>query len=164
MKQSQLFGLTKSSYCIFCKIVRKEEPSHIIFENEIMMVFLDNKPLFSGHCLLIPKTHFDDFDKLPLELVSALFSFSQVLSKAIQASLGAHGTFIAVNNKVSQSVPHVHIHIVPRRFKDGLKGFFWPRNSYQSIDHLNHVKTLIKNQLDGYLDKSHPSTNDINKG
>ena len=147
MKQSQLFGMTKNTYCPFCKIVRKEEPAYIVFENSQFLAFLDKKPLFPGHCLLIPKDHVENFDKLSKELISPIFEFSQVLSKAVERSMKAHGTFIAINNKISQSVPHVHIHIVPRRPKDGLKGFFWPRNSYQSDDHVKQVQQLIIDEL-----------------
>ena len=147
MKQSQLFGLTKSTYCSFCKIVRKEEPAYIVFENNQFVVFLDKKPLFPGHCLLIPKGHVENFDKLSKELIGPLFEFSQVLSKAVERSMKALGTFIAINNKISQSVPHVHIHIVPRRPKDGLKGFFWPRNSYQTSEQIEQVQKLIIDEL-----------------
>ncbi len=147
MKQSHLLGLTKSTYCPFCKIIRREEPAHIIFENEHILVFLDKKPLFTGHCLLIPKNHIENFDKLPLDLLRSLFEFSQILSKAVENSMKANGTFIAINNKVSQSVPHVHIHIVPRRPKDGLKGFFWPRTHYISDEHMENVQKLISTEI-----------------
>lgn len=155
MKQSQLFGLTKSTYCIFCKIARKEEPAFIVFENDQFIAFLDKKPLFPGHSLLIPKAHIENFDKLPKELIGNYFDLSQVLSKAIEHSMNAHGTFIAINNKVSQSVPHLHIHIVPRRHKDGLKGFFWPRNPYLSPEHMKQVQQAITNSLNQFFqDKS----------
>lgn len=147
MKQAKLFGLTNSKYCIFCKIVRKEEPATIVYENEFLIAFLDTKPLFSGHCLLIPKAHIEDFNHLPSNSITPLFEFSQILSKAIENSLKANGTFIAINNKVSQSVPHLHIHVIPRKFKDGLKGFFWPRNQYQSTEEIKIIQNLIHKEI-----------------
>lgn len=151
MKQSQLLGLTKSTYCIFCKIVRKEEPAFIVFENKHFIAFLDKKPLFPGHCLLIPKEHVENFDKLPKEQIGRIFEISQKLSRAVELSMNAQGTFIAINNKISQSVPHLHIHIVPRRHKDGLKGFFWPRISYQSIEQIKFVQEKISKTINSLL-------------
>ena len=154
MKQSNLFGLTKSTYCIFCKISRKEEPASIIFENDQFISFLDKKPLFPGHCLLIPKTHIENFDKLPKDQIGKFFELSQVLSKAVENSMKAHGTFIANNNKLSQSDPHIQIHVDPRRPKDGLKGFFWPRNSYLSTEHMKQVQEIISRTFDRLLDST----------
>lgn len=159
MKQGHLLGLTSSTYCTFCKIIRKEESSYIVFENEQFIAFLDKKPLFPGHCLLVPKGHIENFDKLPHDQIAPLFEFSQVLSKAIETSMHAHGTFIAINNKVSQSVPHLHVHVSPRRFKDGLKGFFWPRNPYQSAEHMAHTQTMIVQELQKLLSKNEDSIN-----
>lgn len=147
MKQARLFGLTDSKYCIFCKIARKEESATIVFEDTDLVAFLDTKPVFNGHCLLIPKEHCENFDKFPPKMIAHFFEFSQVLSKAIENSLGANGTFIAINNKVSQSVPHFHLHVIPRRYKDGLKGFFWPRRTYQSMDEIKHIQQLIHNEI-----------------
>ncbi len=147
MKQGYLLGLTNSTYCTFCKIVRKEEPAFIVFENEQFIVFLDNKPIFPGHCLLIPKNHIENFDKLPKDQIGEFFELSQKLSKAVELSMNAQGTFIAINNKISQSIPHLHIHVVPRRHKDGLKGFFWPRNSYQSIEQIKLIQEAISKTM-----------------
>lgn len=151
MKQAHLLGLTDEKYCPFCKIVRKEAMAHIVYENENFLVFLDTKPLFYGHCLLIPKNHVENFHKLSPEKIPELFQLTQVLSKAIEESMNAEGTFIAINNKVSQSVPHLHIHISPRRFKDGLKGFFWPRHPYLSNEQMVQVKENISTALKKYL-------------
>jgi len=104
----------------------------IVFENEYALGFLDHRPLFPGHCLLIPKTHYETLSDLPGDMIGPLFSAVQRLGRAVEAGMQAEGTFVAINNRVSQSVPHLHVHIVPRRKKDGLKGFFWPRRPYES--------------------------------
>ncbi len=108
------------------------------------MAFLDHRPLFPGHCLLVPKLHFETLLDLPKEQIGTLFENAQVLAYAVEMALNAEGTFVAINNRVSQSVPHLHIHVVPRRRKDGLKGFFWPRNKYQSEDEMEAVQTAIR--------------------
>ena len=95
------------------------------------MAFLDHRPLFFGHTLLIPRLHFETLPDLPGELVSPLFTAAQLLSRAVEAAMKAQGTFIAINNKVSQSVPHLHVHVIPRSRKDGMRGFFWPRHQYK---------------------------------
>ncbi len=117
--------------CAFCKIVRGEVPNCTVFEDEASLAFLDHRPLFPGHCLLIPRQHFETLLDLPASLITALFLNAQLLARAVELALGAEGSFVAVNNRVSQSVPHFHIHVVPRRKKDGLKGFFWPRQKYK---------------------------------
>jgi histidine triad (HIT) family protein len=113
--------------CVFCRIVRGVVDADIIAEDEASIAFLDHRPLFLGHTLLVPKGHYETLPDLPLDLLQPLFASAQFLVRAVEQGTGADGTFMAVNNRVSQSVPHVHIHIVPRRFHDGLKGFFWPR-------------------------------------
>jgi histidine triad (HIT) family protein len=130
--------------CLFCGIVRKEVDASIVFEDDISLVFLDHRPLFPGHCLLVPKTHFETLSDLPVELVGPLFTKLQLLTRAVELAVEAEGSFVAMNNRVSQSVPHLHVHIVPRRKKDGLKGFFWPRNKYESTAHLGEVQASIK--------------------
>lgn len=107
-------------------------PAVSVFEDEISIAFLDHRPLFPGHCLLVPRLHYETLGDLPPELVGPFFSGVQLLARAVERALNAEGTFVAMNNRVSQSVPHLHAHIVPRRRKDGLKGFFWPRNKYES--------------------------------
>ncbi len=118
--------------CPFCQIIRGEAQGHIVFEDDVSLAFLDRRPLFPGHCLLIPRVHYSTLVDLPTELVGPLFTAAQLLAQAVEQGLSAEGTFVAINNRVSQSVPHLHIHIVPRRKKDGLKGFFWPRQKYES--------------------------------
>jgi histidine triad (HIT) family protein len=94
------------------------------------MAFLDVRPVFPGHVLLIPRKHHETMMDLPPELGCRLFARAQLLARAVERAMAAQGVFVAINNRVSQSVPHVHIHLVPRRFKDGLRGFFWPRTKY----------------------------------
>ncbi|MFW9930299.1 MAG: HIT family protein, partial [Candidatus Thorarchaeota archaeon] len=133
-KQTTLLGISSNKYCPFCKIIRKEIQGYIVYENKDIVTFLDHNPLFWGHCLLVPRKHFETFRDLPQNLTGSLFGAVQMVSQAVEVGLKANGTFIAINNKVSQSVPHFHVHIVPRRYKDGLKGFFWPRIPYRNQD------------------------------
>jgi histidine triad (HIT) family protein len=117
--------------CAFCRIISGEETASIVFEDSISLAFLDRRPLFPGHCLLIPKQHVVTLADLPAPLVGPLFQNAQLLEQAIEEGLPADGTFVAINNRVSQSVPHLHIHLVPRHRDDGLRGFFWPRQRYK---------------------------------
>jgi histidine triad (HIT) family protein len=117
--------------CKFCDIAAGRLPAEIVFEDADSLAFLDIRPLFPGHMLLIPRNHYDTLTDLPSPLVKPLFENARLLSQAAETGLAADGSFVAINNRVSQSVPHLHVHIVPRRRKDGLKGFFWPRQAYQ---------------------------------
>lgn len=130
--------------CVFCQIVAGQTSAAIVFDSDTTLAFLDRRPLFPGHVLLIPKAHISTLPDLPDELVKPLFLNAQLLCRAVELSMQAEGTFLAINNKVSQSVPHLHIHIVPRRRKDGLKGFFWPRNPYVDEQHLREVQKRIR--------------------
>jgi len=121
----------KDEPCLFCKIVSRELEAKIIFEDEISIAFLDVRPLFPGHVLLIPKAHYATLSDLPAALIGPFFSNAQMLARRVQQAMKAEGTFVAMNNVVSQSVPHLHVHIVPRKRSDGLRGFFWPRRPYQ---------------------------------
>jgi histidine triad (HIT) family protein len=118
--------------CIFCEIASGNAPAAIVHRDERFCAFLDARPVFKGHVLVIPVTHFADFSALPQPLVGPLFERVQQVSTAVQKGLECDGAFIATNEKVSQSVPHLHVHVVPRRKKDGLRGFFWPRTKYES--------------------------------
>jgi histidine triad (HIT) family protein len=129
--------------CLFCRIVSGEVPATIVFDDDNSVAFLDHRPLFHGHTLLVPRVHVETLGELPVSLVGPFFKTAQLLSRAIEPALGAEGTFVAMNNRVSQSVPHLHVHVVPRRRKDGLKGFFWPRTKYKSDDEMLAVKKLI---------------------
>lgn len=130
--------------CLFCGIVKGEVSAALIFEDEISVAFLDHRPLFPGHCLLVPRKHFETLTDLPRELVGPFFQDAQLLTRAVEFALQAEGSFVAMNNRVSQSVPHFHVHIVPRRRKDGLKGFFWPRNKYGGEGEMLEVQKSIR--------------------
>jgi histidine triad (HIT) family protein len=130
--------------CLFCKIINGQIASHIVFEDEVSLAFLDHRPLFAGHCLLVPKTHHQTLTDLPATLIAPLFTNAQLLAKAVEQGLEAEGTFVAMNNRVSQSVPHSHIHIVPRRKGDGLKGFFWPRHPYEDAQAMANVQEVLR--------------------
>jgi histidine triad (HIT) family protein len=117
--------------CAFCSIARGETPVEIVFEDEVSLAFLDFRPLFPGHSLLIPREHHETLADLPDDLVAPYFKNARLLSVAIRDAMGAQGSFVAINNVVSQSVPHLHVHVVPRVRKDGLRGFFWPRHKYE---------------------------------
>ncbi len=123
---------TSFKHCPFCKVVSGEQLASVVFSDDISIAFLDHRPLFPGHCLLIPKSHYETLSDLPGELVGPIFKNVQLLARAVELACDAEGSFVAMNNRVSQSVPHLHVHIVPRRKKDGLKGFFWPRHKYES--------------------------------
>jgi len=130
--------------CLFCKIAASEVRACLVFEDEVSLAFLDHRPVFPGHCLLIPKAHFETLTDLPEDLIGPFFKNVQLLSRAVESAMEAHGTFVAMNNRVSQSVPHLHTHIVPRRRKDGLKGFFWPRQPYKSEEEAESVQEKIR--------------------
>jgi histidine triad (HIT) family protein len=140
-------GNATNMSCTFCAIVRGETPANVVFEDEVSIAFLDHRPLFPGHCILIPKAHYQTFVDLPTDLITPLFANAQLLAKGVEQAMEAEGTFVAINNRVSQSVPHFHIHIVPRRRKDGLKGFFWPRQLYKDKDAILAVQGLLRSTL-----------------
>jgi histidine triad (HIT) family protein len=133
--------------CTFCKIIRNELESHIVLEDDVSFAFLDHRPLFAGHCLLVPKTHYETLIDLPANLLTPIFANAQLLARVVEQTLEAEGTFVAMNNRVSQSVPHLHIHIVPRRKKDGLKGFFWPRQPYKNAAEIKQVQNALKTAI-----------------
>lgn len=128
---------------MFCKIATSELAVRIVFEDAVSIGFLDHRPVFPGHCLLIPKAHFETLADLPGDLIEPYFKNVQSLARAVESGMEAQGTFVAMNNKVSQSVPHLHVHIVPRRRKDGLRGFFWPRYPYKSDEVADLVQLAI---------------------
>jgi len=140
--------------CLFCSIVSGSTAAAIVNEDEHTLTFLDHRPLFPGHCLLVPKEHFETLTDLPSASVAPLFQKAQQLSRAVEAAMGAEGTFVAMNNRVSQSVPHLHIHIVPRKRKDGLKGFFWPRTRYKEQAEMVEVAKLIAKNMEQQINSS----------
>ena len=136
-----------SSDCLFCRIARRDAAAAIVHEDEVCTAFLDHRPLFVGHCLLAPRRHCDTLYDLPADVVGPFFAMAQRLARAVETGLGAQGTFLAINNKISQSVPHLHVHVVPRRAKDGLRGFFWPREKYESAAQMEEVRAAIADAL-----------------
>ncbi|RFU42444.1 HIT family protein [Actinomadura logoneensis] len=118
--------------CVFCEIIRGEHPAHVVLDAPEAMAFLDTRPLFKGHTLLVPREHHETLIDLPEEQVGPFFVQARRLAAVMESELGAAGSFVAANNRISQSVPHLHVHVVPRNPKDGLKGFFWPRHKYES--------------------------------
>jgi histidine triad (HIT) family protein len=142
---------TSKTGCDFCAIVKNDVQRHIVFRDNISIGFLDKKPLFPGHCLLIPTEHYETMIDLPRELIGPLFENAQILARAVRNALESEGIFIAINNKVSQSVPHLHIHVVPRRFGDGLKGFFWPRQTYSSEQQMTEICNSIRATIEKHV-------------
>jgi histidine triad (HIT) family protein len=130
--------------CRFCQIIAGDEPSHVVFEDERTLAFLDNRPLFPGHSLLVPRDHYETLADLPDELVAPLFESARLLSVAVPKAMRKPGSFVALNNVVSQSVPHLHVHVVPRKPKDGLRGFFWPRTKYESETQMREVAERVR--------------------
>ena len=120
--------------CVFCRIVSGGDRAHLVFSDDVAVAFLDRVPLFPGHTLIVPRAHVDTLTDLPAPLVGPYFARVQRLATVVESTMDAAGTFVAMNNRVSQSVPHLHTHVVPRRPKDGLRGFFWPRTRYDGDD------------------------------
>ena len=133
--------------CLFCRIVSGEVPASLVYVDPNAVAFLDHRPLFHGHTLLVPRKHFETLVDLPRELIGPFFDAAQALAQGVEHAMKAEGTFVAMNNRVSQSVPHLHIHIVPRRKKDGLKGFFWPRTKYEDEKEMEVVARKIARSL-----------------
>ena len=133
--------------CLFCRIVSGEVPATMVYVDQNTVAFLDHRPLFHGHTLLVPREHVETLTDLSPALVEPLFTAAQSIARAVELAMKAEGTFVAMNNRVSQSVPHLHVHIVPRRRKDGLKGFFWPRTKYKNAEEMEEVKRKISAAL-----------------
>lgn len=133
--------------CIFCSILAGEAPAHVVLDDDMCLAFLDRTPLFHGHVLVVPRTHIVTLSDLPAELVGPYFARVQTIARVMPAALGAEGTFVAMNNIVSQSVPHLHTHVVPRKKGDGLKGFFWPRTKYASDAAMADVAAKLRAAL-----------------
>ena len=133
--------------CVFCAIVAGEVPAFEVASTDRFLAFLDTRPVFKGHTLVVPRAHATTLADLPAEALAGYFGFVQKLAVAVESALGAGGTFVAINNKVSQSVPHLHTHVVPRTKGDGLRGFFWPRTRYASDDEAKEYATMISASL-----------------
>lgn len=135
--------------CPFCRIVRGEAEAHLVYEDETTVAFLDRRPLFPGHCLVVPRGHYETLADLPASLLGPCLASVQLVARAVERGMGAEGSFVALNNRVSQSVPHLHAHVVPRRHGDGLKGFFWPRQKYESEEQAAAVRDAIRRAIGG---------------
>ena len=133
--------------CLFCAIVAGSVPAFKVFDGPDGVAFLDIRPVFKGHVLVVPRDHVVTLPDLPAELLSGYFALVQRLAAAVPRALGAQGTFVAINNVVSQSVPHLHNHVVPRTKGDGLRGFFWPRTKYASDDEARSYAERIGKEL-----------------
>ncbi len=133
--------------CVFCAIVSREIQADVVHEDAHTIAFLDHRPLFPGHVLVVPRAHQVPLGERPRVLVAPLFHGAQRLSRAVEAALSAQGTFVAMNNRVSQSVPHLHVHVVPRTKGDGLRGFFWPRHAYTSDEERARIADAIRAAL-----------------
>jgi len=134
--------------CKFCQIADGELAAEVVFADESVLAFLDYRPLRLGHCLVIPRIHYETLFDVPREELPELFATVQLVGRAMEAALGAEGVFVAINNRVSQSVPHLHVHVVPRRRKDGLKGFFWPREAYRSPEEQQRYAGLLREAIE----------------
>jgi histidine triad (HIT) family protein len=139
--------VTAKPDCLFCRIAAGEVAAQVVDEGPEAIAFLDHRPVFVGHCLVVPKTHYDTLLDVPDAELGPLFTRVKRVARAVERGLGAHGTFVAANNRVSQSVPHFHVHVVPRRMKDGLRGFFWPRTKYESEQAAEATRDAIRKAL-----------------
>ncbi len=138
-----------ASDCVFCDIIAGRIPASVVHADGDHVAFLDRRPLFEGHTLLVPRAHVVTLADLPPAAVGPFFALAQRLSVAIPQAMDAAGTFVAMNNVVSQSVAHLHCHVVPRNFKDGLRGVFWPRTTYADDEARDAVAARIAAALDG---------------
>jgi len=139
------------SSCLFCKIILGKIPAHRVYEDGETFAFLDINPLFPGHVLVAPKQHFATLSDVPAEYLEPLFRSAQLLAKAVEAAVEAEGTLVVINNRVSQTVPHLHIHVIPRRRGDGLKGFFWPRHDYRDSEAREAIRDAIEREAQRLL-------------
>ncbi|MCM2580096.1 HIT family protein [Streptomyces meridianus] len=134
--------------CPFCAIVAGEHPANSVLRDHAAVAFLDTRPLFPGHVLVVPPRHIETLDDLPPDEVGPFFTQVQRVARAVERGLDADGTFVAANNRISQSVPHFHVHVVPRHRKDGLRGFFWPRTHYTAPEHAESVAARLRRAID----------------
>ena len=133
--------------CKFCQIIAGEIPAHFVLDTDDVVAFLDHRPLFPGHTLVLPRDHVETLADLPEDRVGPFFRQVQRVEAAVRTAMEAQGSFVAENNVVSQSVAHLHVHVVPRRRKDGLRGFFWPRTKYASDAQAAAVAAGIRERL-----------------
>ncbi len=133
--------------CLFCRIVDGSAPSDVVLRAGGVTAFLDARPLFPGHVLVVPDRHVETLGDLPADAVAPLFAAVQQVARAVERALAADGSFVALNNRISQSVPHLHVHVVPRRKGDKLRGFFWPRVKYADDAEREGVRRAIADAL-----------------
>jgi histidine triad (HIT) family protein len=129
---------------VFCAVVAGDVPAFVVADTADGVAFLDTRPVFPGHVLVVPREHIEVLGDMPASSLGAFFGMVQRIAVAVEKGLGAGGTFVALNNRVSQSVPHLHVHVVPRTKGDGLRGFFWPRTKYSSDDEARAYQDRIK--------------------
>ena len=133
--------------CEFCDIVAGTRSAHLVLDGAETLAFLDHRPVFPGHTLLVPRRHVVTLPDLPDDLLVPLFADARRIASAMEDGFGAHGTFVAINNRISQSVAHLHVHVIPRHRKDGLRGFFWPRQRYASEEEAAAVAARVKSAI-----------------
>jgi histidine triad (HIT) family protein len=141
-------GPPRPSGCVFCAIVGGEHDARVVLEDAETLAFLDSRPLFPGHTLLVTRAHVETLADLPDELMGELFANARLLARVMEEWLGAQGSFVAINNRVSQSVPHLHVHVVPRTKGDGLRGFFWPRQKYRDEAHAEETQRALRDAVE----------------
>lgn len=141
--------MSASETCVFDQIRDRTVAAHLVLDEPLILAFLDQRPVFPGHVLVIPRDHYPTLADLPAELVGPFFEAGRRVAAAVQSAMAADGSFLGLNNIVSQSVPHLHLHVVPRRRKDGLRGFFWPRQRYASDDEMASIASRIRAALQG---------------
>lgn len=134
--------------CTFCDIAAGKKPADMVLADDLIVGFLDARPVFKGHVLVVPRQHYVTLADLPADLIAPFFGAVQRVSAGLPVALGAQGTFIGMNNIVSQSVPHLHAHVVPRTKGDGLRGFFWPRHRYSSEEEAAQYASQIRAALE----------------
>jgi histidine triad (HIT) family protein len=142
-------GMLTRVQCAFCRVRDGEAAAATVLDEPDVFAILDIRPVFKGHVLVMPRVHHETLTDLPVELLEPLFAAARRVAQAVVDGLGADGSFVAMNNTVSQSVPHLHVHVVPRRRKDGLRGFFWPRTTYESDDEMADYAHRIAAGLPG---------------
>src|SRR5262249_55830029 len=133
--------------CGFCRVAAGSEPGHVVLDEPLVVAFLDHRPLFPGHTLVVPRDHVPTLPDLPATRPAPSLGAARRAPAAVPAAVGAAGTFVAATNVVSQSVPHLHFHVVPRNPKDGLRGFFWPRRRYESEEEMTAVAAAVRRWL-----------------
>jgi histidine triad (HIT) family protein len=138
---------SSSAQCVFCNVIARTQDAAIVAETTHTIAFLDHSPVFAGHVLITPKSHVETLETLPGELIGPLFAEAQRIAVAVRSALDADGTWVSMNNTVSQSVPHLHVHVIPRKRKDGLRGFYWPRVKYPSPEAMIETAQRIAKEL-----------------